>query len=114
MNDYLKIFDKFKDVEEMKDLIDDVNKVRSYFATQQYHEMKEYINSLTLKYFTETIIWNKVNPEMPTNDVQWYINAENFLAMQGAKILVKYVVNYKQKLNDAEIAFIEGVIRILE
>ena len=36
MLDYLKIYEKFKDVKEVKDYIDDVILLRHYYSTQQF------------------------------------------------------------------------------
>lgn len=109
MKDYLEIFEKFKDTKEIKDIINDVNKLRNYFKMRQYTQMQNHINSLTKKYFIETLIWNTVNNnDMPTTYEQSYINAENFLKIQGTKILVKNIDNYKQYLTKEEIDFIES------
>ena len=110
MNDYLTIFDKFKDVKEIDDFIKDVKKLRDYYNLQQYQQMQMHINSLICKYFVETIAWNLVNRDMPTTYEQAYINAEQFLQVQGAQILVKNCLNYKQYLTDEEICFIESMI----
>lgn len=39
MNDYLNIYEKFKDVKEVADYIDDVNTLRYYYRTQQFMMM---------------------------------------------------------------------------
>ena len=114
MKDYLEIFEKFKDIKEIKEFINDVNNLRFYFNMGNYQQMQEHINSLTKKYFVDTLVWNSVNYEMPTTYPQSYINAENFLQMQGAKILVKNVLNYKQYLTDEEIKFIELMTNPME
>ena len=114
MNDYLTIFDKFKDIKEINDFIDDVKKLRDYYNTQQYQQMQMHINSLICKYFVETIAWNLVNRDMPTTPPQAYINAEKFLQMQGAQILVKNVGNYKQYLTYEESSYIESLIKQVE
>ena len=107
MDDYLKIFEKFKDVKEIEDFITDVNYLRYYYRIGQYQQMRQHIHSLTQKYVVEAFIWNTVNRVQPITNEQSYINAENFLQIQGAKILVKNIDNYKQHLTKEEIDFIE-------
>ena len=58
MTDYLKIYEKFKDVKEVKDYIDDVILLRHYYATQQYAQMQDHIRKLTIEYPVEALVWN--------------------------------------------------------
>ena len=51
---------------------------------------------------------------MPNTYEQAYINAENFLQVQGAIIVVKTVTHYAQYLTEDEAAFIESMIKPLE
>lgn len=111
MTDYLKIYEKFKDVKEVKDYIDDVILLRQYYATQQYSQMQDHIRKLMNNYLVETLVWNTVNTSQPTTVEQSYINAENFLQMQGAKIIVEKVKDYTQHLNESEKKFIEALIK---
>ena len=110
MTDYLKIYEKFNDVKEVKDYIDDVILLRQYYATQQYSQMQDHIRKLMNKYLVETIMWNTANAYQPTTVEQSYINAENFLQMQGAIIIAKLEKNYAQRLPKEEIKFIETLI----
>lgn len=110
MTDYLKIYEKFKDVKEVKDYIDDVILLRHYYATQQYSQMQNHIQRLMSKYVVETFVWNTVNPLQPITVDQSYINAENFLQAQGAIIIAKLEKNYAQRLPKEEIKFIETLI----
>ena len=114
MTDYLKIYEKFKDVKEVKDYIDDVILLRNYYATQQYSQMQDHIRKLMNKYLVETLVWNTVNTYQPTTVEQSYINAENFLQVQGAKIIVEKVKDYTQRLNEGEKTFIESMIKLME
>ena len=114
MTDYLKIYEKFKDVKEVKDYISDVILLRHYYATQQYSQMQDHIRNLMNKYFEETLVWNTVNTSQPTTVEQSYINAENFLQMQGAKIVVEKVKDYAQRLTEDEKTFIESLIKLME
>ena len=110
MNDYLEVFEKFKDVKEIFDLCDDVQKLREYYRTGQLQMMQEHIRLLMLKYLAETVAWNIRNPQQPTTYEQAYINAENFLCRQGAKLVVEKISGYKSRLSLDEISFIESMI----
>jgi len=110
MTDYLKIYEKFKDVKEVKDYIDDVILLRHYYAIQQYSQMQDHIRKLMNKYLVETLVWNTVNTAQPTTFEQSYVNAENFLQMQGAKIIVEKVKDYAQRLTEDEKVFVESMI----
>ena len=88
MLDYLKIYEKFNDVKEVKDNIDDVTP-RHYYATQQFAQVQDHVRKLTPKYPLEAITWNTVNRVMPNTYEQTDINAENFLQVQGAIIIEK-------------------------
>ena len=112
MTDYLKIYEKFKDVKEVKDYIDDVILLRHYYAIQQYSQMQDHIRKLMNKYFVETAVWNAVNHYQPTTAEQSYINAENFLQMQGAKIITKTVKNVAECLTEDETELVESLIAI--
>ena len=114
MIDYLEIYKKFKDVKEVKDYIDDVILLRHYYAIQQYSQMQEHIRKLMNKYLVETLVWNTVNTYQPTTVEQSYINAENFLQMQGAKIITEKVKDYAQRLNEGEKTFIEPMIKLMK
>ena len=114
MTDYLKIYEKFKDVKEVKDFIDDVVLLRHYYATQQYSQMQDHIRKLMNKHLVETLVWNTVNTSQPTTVEQSYINAENFLHTQGAKIIVEKVKDYARRLNGDEKIFVESTIKPME
>ena len=111
MTDYLKIYEKFKDVKEVKDYIDDVILLRHYYATQQYSQMQDHIRKLMNKYLVETLVWNTVNTSQPTTVEQSYINAENILRMQGAKIIAEKINDYAKRLSEDEKAFVESMIK---
>ena len=114
MTDYLEIYEKFKDVKEVKDYIDDVILLRHYYATQQFAQMQDHIRKLTIEYPVEALVWNVGHPIMPNTYEQAYINAENFMQVQGAIIVVKTVTHYAQYLTEDEAAFIESMIKPLE
>ena len=114
MIDYLEIYKKFKDVKEVKDYIDDVILLRHYYATRQFSEMQDHIRQLMNKYLVETLVWNTVNTSQPTTVEQSYINAENFLQMQGAKMIVATEKDCAQRLTEDEKTFIESLIKLME
>ena len=114
MKDYLKIYEKFKDVKEVKDYIDDVILLRHYYATRQFSEMQDHIRKLMNKYLVETLVWNTVNTFQPTTVEQSYINAENFLQLQGAKIIAEKINDYAKRLSEDEKAFVESMIKAME
>ena len=76
--------------------------------------MQDYIQKLMNKYLVETLVWNTVNTSQPTMVEQSYINAENFLQMQGAKIVVEKEKDYAQHLNEVEKTFIESMVKLME
>lgn len=108
--DYLKIYEKFENVKEVADYINDVLKLRYYYVSQQYGLMWQHINRTAQKYAVETTVWNTVNTEPPKTDEQAYINAENFLQAKGASIIAENVPNYKNYLTDSEVAFVQSMI----
>ena len=114
MLDYLKIYEKFKDVKEVKDYIDDVILLRHYYSTQQFAQMQDHIRKLTMKYPLESITWNIVHHIMPNTYEQAYINAENFMQVQGAIIVSKTVTHYVQHLTEDEAAFVKSMIKPME
>ena len=114
MNDYLEVFEKFKDVKEIFDFCDDVQKLREYYRARQFQKMQEHIRALTIKYSLETLVWNTVNTQPPLTCEQSYINAENFLRGQGAKLVVEKISGYKSRLSPDEISFVESMIKAME
>ena len=114
MLDYLKIYEKFKDVKEVKDYIDDVILLRHYYATQQFAQMQDHIRKLTIEYPVEALTWNIVHPIMPNTYEQAYINAENFMQVQGAIIIAKKVTHYVQHLSEDEAKFVESMVKSKE
>ena len=111
MADYLKIYEKFEDIKEVKDYIDDVILLRHYYATQQFAQMQDHIRKLTQKYPLEAITWNIVHPIMPNTYEQAFINAEDFMQVQGAIIVAKTVTHYVQHLTEDEAVFVKSMIK---
>ena len=111
MFDYLELYKKFKDIKEVKDYIDDVILLRNYYATLQFSEMQDHIRKLTLKHIAETIMWNSANPIAPQTIDEAYYNAENFMRIQGAKIISETVKDYVKRLDEGEADYIESMIK---
>lgn len=75
--------------------------------------MQDHVRKLMNKYLEETLVWNTVNISQPTTIEQSYINAENFLQMNGARIIEEKVKYYAQRLNEVEKTFIESMIKLM-
>ena len=76
--------------------------------------MQDHIQKLMNKYLVETLVWNAVNTSQPTTVEQSYVTAENFLQMQGAKIIAEKVKDYAQHLFEDETTFIQSMIKTME
>ena len=106
MNDYLEIYESFKEIKDIGDYIDEVRKLRDCYRTWQFQEMQNHISLLTKKYALETLLWNIFNNEAPITYEQAYINAENFMCAQGEKLIVEKVPDFKHRLSEQETVFI--------
>ena len=111
MNDYLDFLEQYKDFKEISDLVDEVNKLREYYHTQQYDRMQQHIDELTGKYFVETLTWNASHPSMPTTVQQAYLNAERFLRLKGISVLLQKGIKTQEQLSTEKAAFIESTIK---
>ena len=98
---FLLTLEKFNDIREIKDLIEDLKTLNKYFYSKEYDKMQEHIQKIMIKYYVETLCWNKVNIE------QAFINAEKFLFKQGLDIISKNVFDYKNRLSADEIKLFE-------
>ena len=58
MNDCLDILSNYKDIKDVYDLIEEVQKLRFYYSTQQYETMMQHIRDLVTKYPIDAGIWN--------------------------------------------------------
>ena len=101
--DILVTLEKFSDIREITELIEEVKTLRKYFYSNEYDKMQEHIHKIMIKYFEESICWNTVNTEQPKTIDQAYINTENFLFKQGLAIISKIVFEYKNRLSADEI-----------
>lgn len=98
--DILVTLEKFSDIREITELIEEVKSLRN---SNEYDKMQEHIHKLMIKYFDESICWNTVNTEQPKTIDQAYINTEFFLFKQGLTIISKKVFDYKNRLSTDEI-----------
>lgn len=105
--DILVTLEKFSDIREITELIEEVKSLRKYFYSNEYDKMQEHIHKLMIKYFEESICWNTVNTEQPKTFEQAFINAEKFLFKQGLDIISKNVFDYKNRLSADEIKLFE-------
>ncbi|MBQ7227304.1 MAG: hypothetical protein IJX05_02760, partial [Clostridia bacterium] len=117
MSDFRATLETFKDIKEIKDLLDDVDKLRALYYYNRFEEMKRHIFDLTNKYFIERVLWNTANRNnMPAEDDyrQQFINAENFLIIQGFKKLNELRKDWRKALTEDEITLIESIIKSME
>ena len=116
MSDFRETLETFKDIKEIKDLLDDIDQLRAFYCYRNFVAMKEHIRNLANKYFFERIMWNGVNNNMPAEDdyTQQFINAENFLIIQGFKKLDEMRKNWRETLTEDEITLIESIIKPME
>ena len=105
--DILVTLEKFSDIREITELIEEVKSLRKYFYSKEYDKMQEHIQKIMIKYYVETLCWNKVNIEQPKTFEQAFINAEKFLFKQGLDIISKNVFDYKNRLSADEIKLFE-------
>lgn len=68
--------------------------MRFYYSSQQYKEMEQHIDILTVKYAVETFVWNSNCNSFPTTYKQTYENAENFLKTKGISCCRKKDIIY--------------------
>lgn len=114
MTDFVEILNSYKDSKDVLDFIDDVQKLRFYYSTQQFEEMLKHIYHLTIKYSSETIIWNSINRNQPIDYNQAYQNAENFLRAKGFSMLIQKGYYLSHYLNQEDIAFIEKMSKVMD
>ena len=80
MNDYLEILNNYKDVKDVFDLVDDVQKLRFYYSTQQYQAMMQHIRDLVAKYPIDAGVWNFFHP----NIIHTYITLGDILSLKAS------------------------------
>ena len=113
MTDYLTTFERYTDIKEIADLIDEVKKLRLYYGTQQYDAMQQHIQSLMAKYLLETLAWNTTHQIMPMTAQQSYLNAETFLRLKGISVLLQKGIKIQEQLSGDEAAFVESTTKTI-
>ena len=114
MNDYLEVLKGYKDVKDVFDLVDDVQKLRFYYSNQQFEAMMQHIRNLVAKYPIDAGFWNLFNRIMPDTYDQAYQNAENFLRFKGIKMLLEKGYNLSKYITQEEINAIQQMNKPME
>ena len=114
MNDYLEILNNYKDVKDVFDLVDDVQKLRFYYSTQQYQAMMQHIRDLVAKYPIDAGVWNLFHPNMPKTYEEAYASAEIFLRGKGFAMLLKKGYDLSKHLKQEEINTIQQRFKPME
>ena len=107
MNDYLEVLKSYKDVKDVFDLIDDVQKLRFYYSNQQYETMMQHIRDLVAKYPIDAGFWNLFHPYTPNTYEEAYASAESFLRGKGFKMLLEKGYNLSKHITQEEINSIQ-------
>ena len=79
----MDLLEKYKHYKEIKDIIDERDQIRKFIISVDKTGANEYILFLMNKYLLETMVYNSVNPQMPTSLQENLINAEMFLTNLG-------------------------------
>ena len=107
MIDCLEVLKRYKDVKDVFDLVDDVQKLRFYYSTQQYETMMRHISNLVAKYPIDAGFWNLFHPNMPSTYEEAYASAEIFLRGKGFAMLLQKGYDLSQHLKQEEINSIQ-------
>lgn len=114
MNDYLEVLKGYKDIKDVFDLIEDVQKLRFYYSNQQYETMMQHIRNLVAKYPIDAKIWNFFHPYMPNTYEEAYGSAEIFLRRKGFKMLLEKGYNLSKHITQEEINAIQQMNKPME
>lgn len=87
--DWLEQYKSYQNIKEVRDYIENVQKLRFLYQTMNYKEMQQHIGDLMRKYRMESVIWNTTNNIMPQTYEQMYRNAEAFLQTVGVQLLIE-------------------------
>lgn len=102
-----KVLKGYKDVKDVFDLVDDVQKLRFYYSTKQYETMMQRIRNLVAKYPLDAGIWNFFYPNVPNTYEEAYASAEIFLRTKGFAMLLQKGYDLSQHLKQEEINSIQ-------
>lgn len=87
--DWLEQYKSYQNIKEVREYIENVQKLRFLYQTMNYKEMQQHIGDLMRKYPMESVIWNTTNNIMPQTYEQMYRNAEAFLQTVGVQLLIE-------------------------
>lgn len=87
--DWLEQYKSYQNIKEVRDYIENVQKLRFLYQTMNYKEMQQHIGDIMRKYPMESVIWNTTNNIMPQTYEQMYRNAEAFLQAVGVQLLIE-------------------------
>lgn len=114
MIDYLEVLKRYKDIKDVFDLVNDVQKLRFYYSTQQYETMMRHISNLVAKYPIDAGFWNLFHPNMPSTYEEAYASAEIFLRGKGFAMLLQKGYDLSQHLKQEEINSIQQMNKPME
>lgn len=77
--DKRELIEKYKDTKELKELYDDLNKVRNYLKSDDKSGAENLISELMSKHMIEIIVYNATHPIPPRTIDENLANAETFL-----------------------------------
>lgn len=111
MDDYLEILKQYNGLAEISALIEETQKLRGYYLSQQYNEMIRHIKAIMKKYFVESTIWNLICRQQPDNFLAAYQNANNFLKTKGFSVLLQKGYDLSQYLTKEETCIIQQMMK---
>lgn len=97
MNGYLEVLKKYKYAKDLIDFVEDVQKLRFYYANQQYEAMMQHISNMVVEYPIDARFWNLCYPNIPSTYEEAYASAEIFLRIKGLKILLEKSYNLNSR-----------------
>ena len=107
----LALLEKFDDVKEIADLLNDIQTVQVLYCTNQYTEMREFVKSLMTKYSVKNPMWVEGSMNTALTDRQAYVNGALLLRVLGAKIITEDVPNYQERLTVEEMFSLEALLQ---
>ncbi len=81
--------DKFKDIEGIKEIIDEIKEIEKYQRTKENNNAQEFLNKISLKYYKDKVEYNALNPHIAKTLEENLINAKKFLYYKASKIIVE-------------------------
>lgn len=112
-DNYQKLFEIFKDVHDIGDILQDLNRLDYLYTNQSYHEMKKHILKISQKHKIEAKIWNRINTKKSSVMCDIYLSARHFLCVIGCKELINCGIDIKDYLTTKEVDFIESKVKLM-